>query len=498
MSGSVFKKAVIYTRVSSEEQAKHDLSLPFQKKRCREYAKEHGFIIVEEFEEPGRSGTSAIDRPELMQMLKFSIDQKIDAVIIHKSDRLGRNMGDFWGMYNLWKSKGISILSVTENFDDSPAGLMHMGIMSASAQYYSANLSLEVKKGHTEKLDRGIWPGMAPFAYINYGPKHDRRIKPDKQLIDYVKKAFELYSTGNYSINNLHEALTILNAKTKVGTEVSRSILAKMLVNPIYSGPFYWKGVYHEKFEHKPIISQELYRKVKMILEARRQKGTRDRKYNFMTRGYVYCTCGAMLTGDKKTKHFKNGTSREYLYLCCKNTKKDKDCSKVYIRMEETEKLIQDVFSVFKFKPHYREYVIKTAKEIVGEVRNTEDEIKRIINQKITAIEKKMEKAEDERFEQTITREDFVRIYDRLKGELAKAQTELAKLSDNHTKTVKMLDEVIAMTENLYKAYEDAMPDLKRSYLGMFIDRILIDNKSIVQVVLTPIAQKLVDINRFE
>lgn len=493
MKSIEIKKAVIYARVSSEEQARQDLSLPFQEKKCKEYAKNNDYHIVKIFIEPAKSGTDAMSRPVLMEMLRFSMDNKIDAVIVHKSDRLARNMGDFWGMYNFWKTKGISILSVTENFDDSPAGIFSMGVMSAQAQYYSANLSREVKKGHEAKLDKGIWPAFAPFGYVNYGEKHNRKIKPDENIRKYILSAFQLFSTGTYSINTLHEKLKATHTKTKAGGEVSRSTLAQMLSNSIYSGPFYWRDRYVENYDHEPIVSKELFAKVQYILSSRRKKGTRDHTHNFMLRGFIYCSCGAMLTGDIKTKNFKNGTSRQYGYSGCKNIKKNEQCSHNYIRMEEVEKMIEEVFKTFNFKPFYREYVIEKAKEIISEIRGYEGDVKKTINQKISSVELKMERAEDERLEGTITREDFVRIYERLKNDLFSAQSELANLSSNHTKTVKMLDEILAMVENLYKSYIDAAPDLKRQYLQMFIEKVSIDDKQIVNVLFTPIAQKFIE-----
>lgn len=107
-----------------------------------------------------------------------------------------------------------------------------------------------------------------------------------------------------------------------------------------------------------------------------------------------------------------------------------------------------------------------------------------------------MRVAEDERLEQTITREDFSRIYIRLKEDLAVAQQDLFKLSDNHHKTIKVLDEVLALVENLYETYKTAPNDIKRTYLRMFIDKVLIDDKKIVEVKLTPIAQKLLEIEQ--
>lgn len=203
-----------------------------------------------------------------------------------------------------------------------------------------------------------------------------------------------------------------------------------------------------------------------------------------------------MLIGDIKTKNFKNGTSRQYCYFGCKNTKKSKECSHNYIRMEDVEMMVGEVFKAFKFKPYYKEYVIEKSKEIIAEVRDYEGDVKKTINQKISSAELKMVNLEDERLTGRITGDDFERVYDRLKNELFNAQSELVKLSSDHTKTVKMLSEILSMIEDLHRSYTKAEPDLKRQYLQMFVDKVVIVEAQIVDVIFTPVAQKFIEIEK--
>lgn len=124
------KTAVIYTRVSTDEQAKHDLSLPFQREKCNEFAKANGYVVVKEFEDAGKSARTA-DRPALLEMIAFVSEYDVDGLIIHKSDRLSRDMADFWTIKKILTDKKVRLMSVSENFnDDNPADQFLMGIMS--------------------------------------------------------------------------------------------------------------------------------------------------------------------------------------------------------------------------------------------------------------------------------------------------------------------------------------------------------------------------------
>lgn len=107
-----------------------------------------------------------------------------------------------------------------------------------------------------------------------------------------------------------------------------------------------------------------------------------------------------------------------------------------------------------------------------------------------------MANAEDDKLDRVINREEFSRIYERLKVDLEKEQVKLAQLQSGHDKVVNILNELLGLTENIYKTYTSAPDEIKRQYLNLFIDRVEIDNKEIVSVKFTPIVEQLVEINR--
>ncbi len=483
------KKAVIYTRVSTEEQAKHDLSLPFQKEKCTEYAEKEGYVVIKEFEDAGESARTA-DRPALLEMLSYISKRQIDAVIVHKSDRLSRDMADFWTMRKLFKDKKVRLLSVTENFDDnSPSSEFMMGIMSAQAQFYSANLGHEVKKGVSQKVKNGWWPNNAPIGYENYGEKHKRYIRPKESEAKYIKQAFELFSTREFSITSLTTKMQELGMKSKKGNPISRSATSRMLRNPIYYGDFRWKGELH-KGKHKPIISKKLFDSVQAILDMKKVKGTRDRKYNFMLRGFVYCKCGSRLVGEVTKK--KSG--QEYYYFGCKSRKKNRNCSGDYIRMEELEEKVSELFKDIEFTEEFKKYVISTAKDIIREIRETETAEEKIVKQSITKIKNRMKNAEDQRLDLEIPKDRFVEMYNRLDSELKEAIKQLEKIQSDHTDSVKILNEILSLSEDIYTTYQEAKPQFKRKYLSMFFEKIIVDEREIIEIVYNPIIANLIRI----
>jgi DNA invertase Pin-like site-specific DNA recombinase len=160
-------KCLTYARVSTDKQTERELSIPAQLQAVRHYATERNWQIVSEFTEPGASGRT-VERPALRQLLaecRESHDE-IDVVLVHKIDRLARNVADHVAIRAILKKNSIRLASVTENLEESTSGELVDHIMAAIAEFYSANFSDEVKKGMRQKLLKGEWPHKPPRGYI--------------------------------------------------------------------------------------------------------------------------------------------------------------------------------------------------------------------------------------------------------------------------------------------------------------------------------------------
>src|ERR1041384_439685 len=200
--------AVSYARVSSREQEREGYSIPAQRKLLAEYARTRGFRIEQEFidvesaKNPGRK--------EFSKMLRLlEKDPACRVVLVEKTDRLYRNRTDALAFEALIEKRGAEIHLVKEGRvigkdSRSQDKFMH-DIHVAVAKNYSENLREEVKKGMREKAEQGMYPGRAPFGYRN--DSGTRSIQVDSVKAPVLKKIYEMYASGNYSLSQLHKTL---------------------------------------------------------------------------------------------------------------------------------------------------------------------------------------------------------------------------------------------------------------------------------------------------
>ena len=136
--------AVIYARYSSTNQREE--SIDGQIRECRRYAERYGFSIVKEYTDAAISGRSD-DRPAFQRMIREAESGAFQAVIVWKLDRFARNRHDSAVYRYQLKKHGVKIYSAMENISDGPEGIILEGLMESLAEYYSANLSENIKRG---------------------------------------------------------------------------------------------------------------------------------------------------------------------------------------------------------------------------------------------------------------------------------------------------------------------------------------------------------------
>ena len=276
------RKAVIYARVSSREQEREGYSIPAQRKLLAEYAASHSFCIFETFidiesaKNPGRK-----EFGKMLQVLEADSDCRI--VLVEKTDRLYRNRTDSLIFENLFDKRNVEVHLVKEGRiigKNSPSQdkFMH-DIHVAVARNYSENLREEVKKGMREKAEQGIYPGRAPFGYRNN--TLTRSIDVDREREPVLKRIFELYKTGNYSLSTLKKTVLI-----ETGFGFSRSYFETILKNRFYLGFFLWQGIEY-KGNHTPLIDLLTFEAVQRVFTGKNKP--KYRKHNFPFAGLMRC-----------------------------------------------------------------------------------------------------------------------------------------------------------------------------------------------------------------
>ncbi len=303
-------RAVDYLRVSTAEQAEKGLgeegySIPAQREACVGRVRAEGWTLVDEYVDRGESARSA-DRPELLKMLeRIERDRDVDVVVVHKVDRLARNVEDHVAIRAALRRAGCQLVSVTENLEATPSGKLVEGIHALMAEFYSSNLSAEVRKGMTQKAKQGGWPQVAPLGYVNQrkviAGRQVATITPDPDRAPHVRAAFDLYATGGWTLERLLAELTrrglrSRGTRTRPPGPLSLNGLSVILSNPAYIGVVQWRGVRYPG-AHTPLVDPATFQTVQDLLAARAARGTRERKHPHYLKGLLHCAvCGRRLS----------------------------------------------------------------------------------------------------------------------------------------------------------------------------------------------------------
>jgi len=487
------KKALIYTRVSTEEQADKGKSLETQEKICMKWAKDNDYKISEIYRDEGKSATN-LNRPALKEILARCQDQEnIDAILIQDTDRLARNTLDHLTIKALLKKHDVKLISISQPMlDDSPEGNLIDTIIASVNAFQSQITGRKTSKVMEEKARLGWYPGgLPPLGYKNVDNPSplstlDKKIIGfDTQTAPYMKKVFEMYSTGNYSIKDLAEYLNKKGVISPKGYKIHISTLNNHLRNEFYVGKFTWKKIQYTG-NHTPLIEKSLFNKVQLVLDAHNQYASRKRKHNFLLRGFLYCgECASRFWTDKHKK--KSGKTYDFYF--CSSCKGD-----TYTDAKKLEQRVERIFERIELSKEYTDHVKETAKKILEDNRRNQDgETKRIQAEK-SKLEKAMREAEDDRFiNKTINPETFQRIYERYENQLRNIEGEIKDVKRDYSQGLKVLEKILTLAENIGIAYKTAKEPLKRKYLGLFFKKFVIKKNKIVKYDLSDDLKELIE-----
>lgn len=289
-------QVAVYVRVSSEEQVE-GYSIDAQREKCLAKAANNEWVVYKVYEDPGFSAKDD-HRPAFMQMMNDARHGMFKSIIVHKLDRLMRNVELTAKYFKELSELDVMLTSESEKFDfSSSSGRLYFNMMAVFAQWYLENLSAEVIKAKELMFKRGIHNGRVPFGYDKVGRKSVPVIVPNEENI--VKKAFELYATGEYGDQTIADFLNE-NSATRRGRKWSKDTVRDLMQNEFYIGMVRHYDDLNEGV-HKPIITRELFER---CLEVRKKhaKATRryaapiNRKDAYILQRVIHCSvCGRPL-----------------------------------------------------------------------------------------------------------------------------------------------------------------------------------------------------------
>ncbi len=416
-------KAIIFTRVSTKEQADEGYSLESQEKLLKAYSDKQKFKVVKVYK-IAETASKEMVRKSFKEVFEYANKNDVKAILCEKIDRLTRNLKDA-GVADDWvrADSAREIHFVKENFILNGNTRAHDNLVwdmkVAIARFYSNNLSEEVKKGHKEKVEQGWYPSKAPLGYQSVGEKGHKTHELNISKSPLVRKMFEFYSTGGYSLLALVDKMFEQGLRTHGGNRLGKSRMATLLSDPYYYGKILWNGQISQG-KHEPLITKELYDKVQDVLHGRTTP--RRTKHLFTFKGHVHCeACGKLITWESQKGH---------AYGHCN---KYNNCP-VRAWYKEADLLDQllPAFSQLKItNPRLLEWVKKALKESHADIAQFSESAVSELNKQLAIIQNRLDRLYDDKLDQKIIQE----MYDRKFEQYSQEKQTVLKSLGKHSKT---------------------------------------------------------------
>jgi DNA invertase Pin-like site-specific DNA recombinase len=339
-------KYCLYSRKSSEEEERQQLSIESQVKEMLFLAEKENLEIVT-IKRESHSAKEAGQRPVFNEIIEDIKQGKFNGILTWDSSRISRNAGDLGRVVDLMDQKLlVEIKTYSQTFSNNPNEKFLLMILGSQAKLENDHRSINVKRGLRARVEMGLWVGMAPVGYLNQ-KRLDKRceiiVDPDRAPIVrqcYEKVAYEQWS----GIKLFHWLRLELNFKTVGNHNLTLSGIYRTLSNTIYYGVFEYPrksgNWYQGKFE--PLISKELFDKVQAQLK-RDNIQRQSREFAF-TKLMKCGLCGSGISAEEKYKQLKVGTIQKYIYYGCTRAR-DRNCKNNYLREDELIKQLLKIIN---------------------------------------------------------------------------------------------------------------------------------------------------------
>ena len=442
-----------------------------------------GAIIGKEFTEGGVSSTTT-RRPALQAMLTYLEEEAragrpVDYVIVHKLDRLVRNRYDDTTLGKRFDELGVRLVSTSENIDQTPGGLLVHGIMASIAEFYSKNLSNEVKKGMAEKVRGGGCIGRAPLGYRNVittkNGQEARIVVVDEVRGPLVTWAFKAYASGEWTLRRLAEELTLRGLTTVPIASlpekpVTVQLLSKVLHNPFYVGEVVYQGV-HYAGSHEPLVDRATYESVQTLLTTR-VNGERTVKHAHYLKSTIYCgICGSRLI---VTNVKPRGVVYEYFVCLGRHSKKQPQCLFRATLAEQIEDEIVRLYDRVALRPGQRA-VLEPALQrqlsmLVAESTQRLTEAKTVRRR----LERERDKLLQAHYADAIPLEVLKREQSRISRELRGVERQMTGLEGEMTERQALVGQALDIAQHMATAYRQAPEYIRRMLNQVLFDKVYI------------------------
>lgn len=461
------KKAAIWIRVSTEDQAKGD-SPKHHEQRARLYAEMKDWEVVTVYHLEGVSGKEVLQHPEAQRMLHDLQLGKFDCLIFSKLARLARNTSELLLMSRKFEESNADMVSLHESIDtSSPAGRFFYTLLAAMAEWEREEIADRVKASVKIRAKMGkSLGGAAPFGYRWV----DKKLELQEDEAKVRKLMFDLFLKKKKTLTTADE-LNSLGYRTRNGSKFTFTTVKRLLRDSIAMGlrrinyteslgeGKHWKVKDQKEWEYHEvptIVSKEIWTQANDILDALEKNNTKRTKATVkLFTGFLKCQCGPNLRYRKQTKK----------YVCpdCRLKIHEEDIATIF-----REQLKEYVLDEDQVKKHLKDSLIQTK-----DIEEKLVEYKSSIGESNKRIQSLLQLHAEGQLETT----EFKSFYQPHKDKVIELQKKIEELQHSkHSLELNPVsfDESIVEAQDLYENFNSLSNKAKRSIIETITDEIVV------------------------
>jgi DNA invertase Pin-like site-specific DNA recombinase len=483
--------AVLWVRVSSEPQS-HGYSPEAQEELLQKAAEK--LEVVQTFRVTESAKTSE-KRRRFKEMVEYVKANKIGHIFAYKVDRLSRNYKDLGTLQSLVDDHDVAITIVgegkTTSKESTGADRFMFQMMGAVAEMDNRNRAEATLGKMDYKARHGGVPRKAPTGYLQRVDPTDPYGRRKLLLVDPVRgplvtQAFELYAQGKYSLNTLCEemnrqGLTTRPSPKSPGHSMTIPNMQKILNNPFYYGEHWWRGQLF-KGNYEPLITQELFNRVQVLLDEHRTYSRPAAKKWFAFKPFLECGyCRCSITAEDKKGKSGGGL---HTYYHCTSSKRGTDlnwyqkkfgtdyCIQKRWREEEIDTLISEALGRLYLDDYISAKIREQLKKTHIEEEAFEKKESRRLETEITRKKNNLNVLYQDRLDGTITKEEYLEKRVGIQRDLDVANAARDRMARHNVKYKQQGSEIIELLRGFKEVYLAADLKGKRKFLEVMLKQV--------------------------
>ena len=460
------RRAALYIRVSTLEQAQEGYSVGEQRERLIAYCKAQDWLIADIYVDGGYTGSN-LNRPGIQKLM--SETEKFDVVLVYKLDRLSRSQRDtLYLIEEIFRPNKVDFVSMQESFDtSSPFGKAMIGLLAVFAQLEREQIKERTWMGRVARAKTGLHHGGGniPIGY-DY---EDGKLIVNPYEAEQVRKIYEWYLSGS-SLKAITDKLQDAGYTNKYSSYNSWSSVRNILENETYIGRLHFGDVVVDH-AHEAIITEEQFNAAQILRGKRREQfGSHAFQSKHVLTGLLFCGhCGG--------RYYLRNTGKYSYYACYSRTKqmknmiKDPNCQNKIWRAQDLEPIIEEKILALLRNPKIAEELAAGKPKAAAPVNKYTD-----LESRLLEIDRQIGKLMELYQQDDIPPELLGEKINRLYGEKTALENSIAPVEETNAMPLDLVAELIT---NAAEIWDFADENQKRRILQSLISRIVLTDDQV-------------------